>query len=229
MWRGTNASWQLSNEGGNFHIRTNYTTAKQTTYSVNAVTVAYNTGNTTFLGSVTASSFSGSGASLTSLNGSNISSGTVAAARLPSASTSAAGIIQIGTGASNAAAGNHTHSTTLATDTGTSSITLAHGSKYKLTAGGTSVIFTMPSDNNTDTKVAQTETATDNWRKVLVGYQSTAASGAAVTSQTEQAYVSSKLEFQSNSGTLRSTKYLVDDNVTLEYNSTTKSLDFIFA
>ncbi len=40
-------------------------------------------------------------------------------------------------------------STTLATDTGTSSITLAHGGKYKLTAGGTSVIFTMPTDNNT--------------------------------------------------------------------------------
>lgn len=41
-----------------------------------------------------------------------LSSGTVPWARLsgvPSASTSAAGIIQIGTGASNAAAGNHTH------------------------------------------------------------------------------------------------------------------------
>lgn len=44
---------------------------------------------------------------------------------------------------------SHTHTTSLATNTGTSSITLAHGSKYKLTAGGNSVIFTMPSDNNT--------------------------------------------------------------------------------
>ena len=44
---------------------------------------------------------------------------------------------------------NHTHTTSLATDTGTSTITLAHGGKYKLTAGGTSVIFTMPADNNT--------------------------------------------------------------------------------
>ena len=39
---------------------------------------------------------------------------------------------------------NHTHSISLTADTGTSSITLASGSKYKLTAGGNSVIFTMP-------------------------------------------------------------------------------------
>ena len=41
-------------------------------------------GAATFNGAVTASSFSGSGASLTALNGSNISSGTIASARLPS-------------------------------------------------------------------------------------------------------------------------------------------------
>ena len=39
---------------------------------------------------------------------------------------------------------NHKHSISLEADTGTSSITLASGSKYKLTAGGNSVIFTMP-------------------------------------------------------------------------------------
>ena len=42
-------------------------------------------------GKLTAASFSGSGASLTSLNASNLSSGTVPAARLPDASTSAKG------------------------------------------------------------------------------------------------------------------------------------------
>ena len=42
---------------------------------------------------------------------------------------------------------NHTHTTSLAagTSSDTSSITLSHGSKYKLTAGGNSVVFTMPS------------------------------------------------------------------------------------
>ena len=48
---------------------------------------------------------------------------------------------------------NHIHTTSLATNTGTSSITLSHGGKYKLTAGGSSVIFTMPGSGNTDTKV----------------------------------------------------------------------------
>lgn len=52
--------------------------------------------------------------------------------------------LAIGTTASTAASGNHTHALTLATDTGTSSITLALGSKYKLTAGGKTLIFTMP-------------------------------------------------------------------------------------
>ena len=43
-----------------------------------------------------------------------------------------------------AASSGHTHTTTLAADTGTSTITLESAGKYKLTAGDTSVIFTMP-------------------------------------------------------------------------------------
>ena len=50
----------------------------------------------------------------------------------------------LGTGASNAAYGNHTHGITLATDSGTSAITLSPSTKYKLTAGGQSIIFTTP-------------------------------------------------------------------------------------
>lgn len=59
LWRGTNASWQIANVGGNLHFRTNYTTAKQTTYSVDAINMAYNTGNITFKGEVTAPTFKG--------------------------------------------------------------------------------------------------------------------------------------------------------------------------
>ena len=60
LWRGGNASWQIANEGGNLYIRNNWTTAKQTTYNRTSITVNYNTGNTTFAGSVTASGgFSG--------------------------------------------------------------------------------------------------------------------------------------------------------------------------
>jgi len=55
----------------------------------------------------------------------------------------------VGTGATDAAPGNHTHAISIATSTGTNQITLAHGGKYAITAGGQSYIFTMPADNNT--------------------------------------------------------------------------------
>lgn len=45
---------------------------------------------------------------------------------------------------SNYASSGHTHNTTIASSDGTSSLTLAYGSKYSLTAGGKSFIFTMP-------------------------------------------------------------------------------------
>ena len=45
-----------------------------------------------------------------------------------------------------AAAGNHTHSTTLATDSGTPTVTMVPNTTYKLSTGGTNVIFKTPSD-----------------------------------------------------------------------------------
>ena len=57
----------------------------------------------------------------------------------------------LGTTADTAAAGNHTHATSIATSTGTNQLTLAFGTKYALSAGGTSYVFTMPSNPNTNT------------------------------------------------------------------------------
>lgn len=54
LWRGTNASWQFSNESGDLHFRTNYTSAKQTTYSVDALKLVYNSGAATFKDTITA-------------------------------------------------------------------------------------------------------------------------------------------------------------------------------
>ncbi len=70
--------------------------------------------------------------------------------------------LAIGTTATTAAAGNHTHATTLAADTGTSTVSLSANSKYKLTSGGNSVIFTTPADNDThDDWTAVVDVASD--------------------------------------------------------------------
>ena len=53
---------------------------------------------------------------------------------------------------------SHTHTTTIAAgaSTDTSQLTLAHGTKYKLTAGGTSFVFTMPSGYSLPTASSST-------------------------------------------------------------------------
>ena len=48
--------------------------------------------------------------------------------------------LTIGSTASTAAAGNHTHSTTLATDNGAATVTMAPDTTYKLSTGGTNVV-----------------------------------------------------------------------------------------
>lgn len=55
----------------------------------------------------------------------------------------------IGSTATTAAAGNHTHTLSIATDSGTNQLTMAANTKYKITAGGSTYIFTTPPDNNT--------------------------------------------------------------------------------
>lgn len=65
--------------------------------------------------------------------------------------------LTIGTTATTAAAGNHTHGLSIATDSGTNQLTMAANTKYKLTAGGSTYIFTTPPDNNNNT-----------WRNVQV-------------------------------------------------------------
>lgn len=71
-------------------------------------------------------------------------SGNAATATSATTATNYASSGGIATALAGKAASDHTHTTSLATDTGTSSITLASAGKYKLTAGGTNVIFTMP-------------------------------------------------------------------------------------
>ena len=69
---------------------------------------------------------------------------------LPTASTTVAGITKVGA-SGGAAAYVHTHDTSITTSNGTNQITLAFGTKYAISAGGTSYVFTMPANPNTNT------------------------------------------------------------------------------
>ena len=89
--------------------------------------------------------------------------GVIAATKktLPTASSTVAGITKVGA-SGGAATYDHTHTTSIAASTGTNQITLAFGGKYAITAGGTSYVFTMPANPDTDVKVKQTaHTTTD--------------------------------------------------------------------
>lgn len=62
-----------------------------------------------------------------------------------------AAYLNTGTTSGTVATGNHTHTTSIAEDTGTATVTLAHNKTYKLTSGGTSVIFKTPTDSDANT------------------------------------------------------------------------------
>jgi len=75
-------------------------------------------------------------------------------ADLPAGTNSVAGAVKLGA-SGGAATYEHTHNASLASDnTSSGVVSLSHGGQYKLTAGGNSVIFKLPSDIDTDTKVA---------------------------------------------------------------------------
>ena len=78
----TDTSPQL---GGNLDLNSNDITG---TGNVNTTGTITSSGAITSSGTVTGNTFSGSGASLTNLNASNLASGTIPDARFPSASSS---------------------------------------------------------------------------------------------------------------------------------------------
>ena len=53
----------------------------------------------------------------------------------------------------------HSHDISIASSTATNELTLAHGSKYALSVGGQSFVFTMPSSGNTDYKASSYNTS----------------------------------------------------------------------
>ena len=140
---------------------------------------------------------------------------------IPNASTSTAGIIKIGTTANDAASGTHTHTTSL-TQAGTSQINLSANTVYTLSAGGTSVVFKTPADGNTDTKVNVVARGTT---KSYLMADTTAPTG---TAAAHTAVAETGVYLSTTTGELNAVQFKVNEAVTLQYNSTTKSLDFIF-
>ena len=130
---------------------------------------------------------------------------------LPTASTTVAGITKVGA-SGGAAAYSHNHTTSIATSTGTNQITLAFGTKYAISAGGTSYVFTMPANPNTDTKVTQTYAAESNynyWRPLVIGYSSNATEGFTPSTSTDTTYIFSTLTCQPSSGTIRAKSFKI--------------------
>lgn len=119
------------------------------------------------------------------------------------------------------ALGSHTHTTSIATSTGTNQLTLEHGGKYALTAGGTSYIFTMPAAPTTsDTKVTNTLDTTTKY--YMTGTTSN-------TTNTGTQIFDTGIYSTTTAGQLNATTYKVNEQVTMQWNSTTSSLDYIFA
>lgn len=79
-----------------------------------------------------------------------------------------------------------------------------------------------------DLKVKQTETTTENWRKIALGGQNQPTAGTSVTEQNTQLYVNNNLEYQPSTGTLRTSKILLQDKINISYNTTNDCIDFTF-
>ena len=89
--------------------------------------------------------------------------------------------------------------------------------------------MTMPSDPNTDTKVTQTASTTSSWKKVLLSYKDYAAANTAIgDAATNTAYASVNVSVQPSTNTLSSDILNVARKVSLQYNATDSSLDFVF-
>lgn len=139
---------------------------------------------TTFYGA-----FSGSGASLTSLNASNISSGTLSADRLATSGVKAGSY-----GPSANASPAHS---------GTFNVPyITVDNKGRVMAIATKTI-TLPASGNTDANVKQSATSTANFRGVILGTNNTVNTGdTRETTVTGQGYITNKIFAQPSTGNL---------------------------
>lgn len=152
---------------------------------------SYDTGqNARFPAKVIATSFEGNGASITSLNASNISSGTLSADRLATSGVTAS---SYGPSANTSPSHGGTFSVPYITV----------DNKGRVTAASTKTI-TLPAA--TDTKVTQTSVEASNytyWRPLIIGNSASATEGFTPSSVTDQVITANTISCQPSSGTIR--------------------------
>ena len=107
---------------------------------------------------------------------------------------------------------------------------LTSGTKIgTITINGTDTDLYCESNTNTDTKVQQSVSSTEKWRKILLHNTQDNTSTTAVTDATDKVYAAVGVSVQPSTGAIRAGQYNIMDKVSLVFNSTTNALDFVFA
>ncbi len=107
---------------------------------------------------------------------------------------------------------------------------LTSGTKIgTITINGTDTDLYCETNTNTDTKVQQSVSSTEKWRKILLHNTQDNTSTTAVTDATDKVYAAVGVSVQPSTGTVRAGEYNIMDKVSLVFNSTTNALDFVFA
>ena len=157
-------------------------------------------------GAITATSFSGSGASLTALNASNVTTGTLSVDRLP---------------ASNVTANTYGNTTQQSpSHSGTFNIPyFTVDAKGRVTSAGTTTVK-LPSDSNTDTLVKQTSQTAASELKLLSTTSASPSSGSAA-----EAGYDTNVTINPSTHTITASSYKVTANALITYNSATGCLE----
>ena len=91
-------------------------------------------------------------------------------------------------------------------------------------------VTSISSISTTDEKVKQENDTAANYRPLLLGANNNAAVGSIpTTTVTGTSYMNKSIYAQPSTGELGATQMKVGGHVTLQYNSSTESLDFIFS
>jgi hypothetical protein len=79
------------------------------------------------------------------------------------------------------------------------------------------------------TQTAPTASDYTNWRPLVIGSSNNSTEGFTPTTVTDSTFVFNTITAQPSSGTVRATRFSVSGGCSLQYDSTEKSLKFVFA